>query len=133
MSMGKKLSMFVLISYAWKQMAYSGYLPYNFYLCPTLGKGSDMKRVLVFVLYKKEATRIEEFLQRQGWKVTSVQGDKSQAARQKAVDDFKAGKIPILIATDVAARGLDIPGVDLVINFSFPLTIEDYGNYYLFV
>ena len=89
-----------------------------------------MKRVLVFVLYKKEATRIEEFLYRQGWKVTSVQGDKSQAARQKAVDDFKAGKIPILIATDVAARGLDIPGVDLVINFSFPLTIEDYGNYY---
>ena len=93
-----------------------------------------MKRVLVFVLYKKEATRIEEFLQRQGWKVNSVQGDKSQVARQKAVDDFKAGKIPILIATDVAARGLDIPGVDLVINFSFPLTIEDYGNYhYLFV
>ena len=56
-----------------------------------------MKRVLVFVLYKKEATRIEEFLFRQGWKVTSVQGDKSQAARQKAVDDFKAGTIPILI------------------------------------
>ena len=94
------------------------------------GKGNHMERVLVFVLYKKEASRIEEFLYRQGWKVTSVQGDKSQAARQKAVDDFKSGKIPILIATDVAARGLDIPGVDLVINFSFPLTIEDYGNYY---
>ena len=94
------------------------------------GKGNHMERVLVFVLYKKEASRIEDFLYRQGWKVTSVQGDKSQAARQKAVDDFKSGKIPILIATDVAARGLDIPGVDLVINFSFPLTIEDYGNYY---
>merc|ERR1740122_306363 len=70
--------------------------------------------------------QIEEVLARQGWKVTSVHGDKSQAARQKAVDDFKAGKVPILIATDIAARGLDIPGVDLVINFSFPLTIEDY-------
>ena len=92
------------------------------------GKGNEMKRVLVFVLYKKEAWGIEEFLARQGWKVTSVHGDKSQAARQKAVDDFKAGKVPILIATDVAARGLDIPGVDLVINFSFPLTIEDYGK-----
>ena len=93
------------------------------------GKGNNMKRVLVFVLYKKEATRIEEFLQGKGWKATSIQGDKSQDARQRAVDEFKAGKIPILVATDVAARGLDIPGVDLVINFSFPLTIEDYGNY----
>ena len=61
------------------------------------GKGNEMKRVLVFVLYKKEAWGIEEFLARQGWKVTSVHGDKSQAARQKAVDDFKAGKVPILI------------------------------------
>ena len=60
-----------------------------------------MKRVLVFVLYKKEATRIEEFLYRQGWKVSSVHGDKSQAARQKAVDDFKAGKIPILIGKSI--------------------------------
>ena len=56
-----------------------------------------MKRVLVFVLYKKEATRIEEFLAQQGWKVTSVHGDKTQVARQRAVDDFKAGKVPILI------------------------------------
>ena len=61
------------------------------------GKGNNMERVLVFVLYKKEAWGIEEFLARQGWKVTSVHGDKSQAARQKAVDDFKAGKVPILI------------------------------------
>ena len=61
------------------------------------GKGNEMKRVLVFVLYKKEAWGIEEFLARQGWKVTSVHGDKNQAARQKAVDDFKAGKVPILI------------------------------------
>ena len=96
---------------------------------PKTDKKGQMKRVLIFVLYKKEATRIEEFLQAKGWNATSIQGDKTQAARQKAVDDFKAGTIPLLVATDVAARGLDIPGVDLVINFSFPLTIEDYGKY----
>merc|ERR1719189_1372892 len=93
---------------------------------PKTDKKGKMKRVLIFVLYKKEATRIEEFLQAKGWNATSIQGDKTQAARQQAVDDFKAGTIPLLVATDVAARGLDIPGVDLVINFSFPLTIEDY-------
>ena len=91
-------------------------------------KADKIKRVLIFVLYKMEATRIEEFLQGKGWTVTSIQGDKSQDARQRAVDNFKSGAIPLLVATDVAARGLDIPGVDLVINFSFPLTIEDYGN-----
>ena len=52
------------------------------------GKGNNMERVLVFVLYKKEAWGIEEFLARQGWKVTSVHGDKSQAARQKAGKKF---------------------------------------------
>ena len=96
---------------------------------PKTDKKGKMKRVLIFVLYKKEATRIEEFLQAKGWNATSIQGDKTQAARQQAVDDFKAGTIPLLVATDVAARGLDIPGVDLVINFSFPLTIEDYGKH----
>ena len=91
-------------------------------------KSDKHKRVLIFVLYKKEATRIEQFLQGKGFNATSIQGDKSQEARQKAVDQFKAGSVPLLVATDVAARGLDIPGVDLVVNFSFPLTIEDYGN-----
>ena len=96
---------------------------------PNNVKSNKDKRVLIFVLYKKEATRIEQFLQGKGMNVTSIQGDKSQDARQKAVDMFKAGTIPLLVATDVAARGLDIPGVDLVINFSFPLTIEDYGKF----
>jgi len=58
--------------------------------------------------------------------VTSIHGDKSQDGRTKAVEQFKSGEIPLLVATDVAARGLDIPGVDFVINYSFPLTIEDY-------
>lgn len=83
-------------------------------------------RVLIFVLYKKEAARIESNLKRSGWNCTSIHGDKSQDMRTAALESFKSGKVPLLVATDVAARGLDIPNVDYVINFSFPLTIEDY-------
>merc|ERR1711970_834367 len=83
-------------------------------------------RILIFVLYKKEAARIEQSLSRNGWNCTSIHGDKSQGARTQAVESFRDGDIPLLVATDVAARGLDIPDVDYVINFSFPLTIEDY-------
>ncbi|KAM7507264.1 hypothetical protein LguiA_017717 [Lonicera macranthoides] len=87
---------------------------------------SRKNRVLVFVLYKKEASRVEEMLQRRGWKVVSISGDKAQHARTKALALFKDGSSPLLIATDVAARGLDIPDVEVVINYSFPLTTEDY-------
>jgi len=83
-------------------------------------------RVLVFALYKKEAARIEGNLKRQGWNVNSIHGDKTQEARTNALNGFKDCSCPLLIATDVAARGLDIPDVELVINYTFPLTIEDY-------
>jgi ATP-dependent RNA helicase DBP3 len=89
------------------------------------GKGKEV-RILVFVLYKKEATRVETTLKRAGWRACGIHGDKSQEARTAALADFKSGKVPILVATDVAARGLDIPNVEYVINYSFPLTIEDY-------
>ena len=56
----------------------------------------------------------------------AIHGDVSQSQRSQAMDDFKAGTQPLLIATDVAARGLDVPDVSVVINFSFPLTTEDY-------
>ncbi|XP_071692543.1 DEAD-box ATP-dependent RNA helicase 5-like [Rutidosis leptorrhynchoides] len=87
---------------------------------------SRRNRVLVFVLYKKEASRVENMLQRRGWKVVSISGDKQQRARTEALQLFKDGTSPLLIATDVAARGLDIPDVEVVINYSFPLTTEDY-------
>ncbi|XP_039142287.1 LOW QUALITY PROTEIN: DEAD-box ATP-dependent RNA helicase 5 [Dioscorea cayenensis subsp. rotundata] len=87
---------------------------------------SQRNRVLVFVLYKKEAARVETMLQRRGWKAVSVHGDKSQHDRTKALALFKEGKCPLMIATDVASRGLDIPDVEVVINYSFPLTTEDY-------
>ncbi|KAJ0989911.1 hypothetical protein J5N97_008267 [Dioscorea zingiberensis] len=87
---------------------------------------SQRNRVLVFVLYKKEAARVETMLQKRGWKVVSVHGDKAQHDRTKALSLFKDGKCPLMIATDVASRGLDIPDVEVVINYSFPLTTEDY-------
>jgi ATP-dependent RNA helicase DBP3 len=83
-------------------------------------------RILIFALYKKEAARIERSLQRDGWSCNSIHGDKTQEARTKALASFKSGECPILIGTDVASRGLDIPNVEVVLNYTFPLTIEDY-------
>jgi ATP-dependent RNA helicase DBP3 len=88
--------------------------------------GDNMDRILVFCLYKKEAERLEITLQRGGWNCSSIHGNKNQAARTQALSQFKDGSVPLLVATDVAARGLDIPDVQLVVNFTFPLTIEDY-------
>ncbi|GBE78675.1 ATP-dependent RNA helicase DBP3 [Sparassis crispa] len=83
-------------------------------------------RVLVFVLYKKEASRVEGMLRSKGHTVGGLHGDMSQAARMEALHNFKTGITNLLVATDVAARGLDIPNVAAVINYTFPLTIEDY-------
>ncbi|KHN93910.1 ATP-dependent RNA helicase dbp3 [Metarhizium album ARSEF 1941] len=83
-------------------------------------------RILVFCLYKKEATRVENLLSRKGVRVGGIHGDLKQEQRTRSLEAFKSGETPVLVATDVAARGLDIPEVKLVINVTFPLTIEDY-------
>lgn len=90
------------------------------------GKKNKDDRILIFCLYKKEAARIEDFLRRQGHSVAGIHGDMSQPARSASLDGFKSGKCSLLVATDVAARGLDIPAVKVVINVTFPLTVEDY-------
>ena len=87
---------------------------------------SRTNRIIIFVLYKKEAARVESMLQNRGWNAAAVHGDISQGQRTAAVESFKSGQVPLLVATDVAARGLDIPDVEVVINYSFPLTTEDY-------
>lgn len=84
------------------------------------------QRTLIFALYKKEAERLEYSLKRDGFNVCSIHGNKHQAARTQALSDFKDGTCQLMVATDVAARGLDIPNVELVVNYTFPLTIEDY-------
>ncbi|KDQ54975.1 hypothetical protein JAAARDRAFT_134554 [Jaapia argillacea MUCL 33604] len=86
----------------------------------------EESRTLIFALYKKEASRVENMLRGKGYSVGALHGDMSQAARMDALQSFKDGRTRFLVATDVAARGLDIPNVGLVINYTFPLTIEDY-------
>ena len=83
-------------------------------------------RMIVFVLKKTDAVEVENELWNKGYNVVSIHGDKTQWERTNALEKFKRGQCNIMVATDVAARGLDIPDVEAVINFSFPLTIEDY-------
>ncbi|KNG50538.1 atp-dependent rna helicase dbp3 [Stemphylium lycopersici] len=90
------------------------------------GKNKD-DRILVFCLYKKEAVRIENFIRIKGFRVGGIHGDLSQEKRSASLAAFKEGHVPLLVATDVAARGLDIPAVKVVINVTFPLTAEDYA------
>ena len=81
---------------------------------------------LIFVERKRTADLLESFLSRQRLAVTSIHGDRSQHERETALAHFRASRCPILVATDVAARGLDIPHVLDVINYDMPATIEDY-------
>lgn len=82
--------------------------------------------VLVFVLYKREAETLTEWLIRHGQSAVSLHSDKSAAQRVAALQSFKSGTTPVLVATDVAARGLDVSNVDRVINFSLGLSVEHY-------
>jgi superfamily II DNA/RNA helicase len=81
---------------------------------------------LVFVETKKGADALEYFLYKAGYPSNSIHGDRTQGEREEALRDFRNGKSPILVATAVAARGLDIPHVKHVINFDLPGDIEEY-------
>uniref|UniRef100_A0A8C5ATB9 RNA helicase n=1 Tax=Gadus morhua TaxID=8049 RepID=A0A8C5ATB9_GADMO len=81
---------------------------------------------LVFVETKKGADALEDFLYREGYACTSIHGDRSQRDREEALNQFRSGRCPILVATAVAARGLDISNVKHVINFDLPSDIEEY-------
>lgn len=86
----------------------------------------DASLTLVFVETKKGADQLDEYLYQQGYPVTSIHGDRTQREREDALKAFRTGKTPILVATAVAARGLDIPNVKHVINFDLPSDIEEY-------
>jgi len=84
------------------------------------------EQVLVFGKTKHGCNRLAEQLEKAGLPALAIHGNKSQAQRQKALSAFKSGKARILVATDVAARGLDIPNLPLVINHDLPMVAEDY-------
>jgi ATP-dependent RNA helicase RhlE len=84
------------------------------------------KQVLVFVGTKFGASRLAVYLERQGIAADAIHGDKSQQQRTEALEGFKSGRIRVLVATDVAARGLDIDDLPHVINYELPHTAEDY-------
>lgn len=86
----------------------------------------NWQQVLVFTKTKQGSDALAKELKLDGIKAASINGDKSQGARQKALDDFKTGAIRALIATDVAARGLDINQLEQVVNFDMPYKAEDY-------
>ncbi|CAK9226315.1 unnamed protein product [Sphagnum troendelagicum] len=88
---------------------------------------SKKNGVVVFALYKEEALHVESLLQQRGWKVAAVHGGIMKTERKHVIKSFKDGKCSILVATDVAVRGLVIPNVDYVINYSYPYTAEDYA------
>ena len=82
--------------------------------------------VLVFTRTKHAASRLSERLKRKGFNATCLQGDMSQNKRQAAMDGFRSGNINILVATDIAARGIDVPDISHVVNFDMPDTADAY-------
>ena len=91
-----------------------------------LVKKNDWEQVLVFCKTKHGANRLASQLQRDQINADAIHGNKSQNARIRALEDFKSGKIKVLVATDVAARGLDIEELPHVVNFDLPHVAEDY-------
>jgi ATP-dependent RNA helicase RhlE len=87
---------------------------------------NNWQQVLVFVRTKHGADRLEKQLIQDGIRSTALHGDKSQGARNKALEYFKTGKATVMVATDVAARGLDIDDLPHVINYDLPQVPEDY-------
>jgi ATP-dependent RNA helicase RhlE len=92
----------------------------------TLLQNGTMKEALVFTRTKHRANRLWEFLEQRGVSVARIHGNRSQAQRTDALDGFKSGRYRVLVATDIAARGIDVEALGHVINFDVPAMPEDY-------
>ena len=95
-------------------------------LLKTILQNSDMHHTLVFTRTKARANQLARVLEKAGHAATAIHSNKSQNARTRALARFRSGKIDILIATDIAARGIDVEGISHVVNFELPEAAEDY-------
>ena len=86
----------------------------------------QLNMVLVFVQMKHSADRLAVSLERKGIKTATIHSNRSQNQRLSALKDFKSGRVRVLVATDIAARGIDVDGISHVVNFDFPMHSEDY-------
>jgi ATP-dependent RNA helicase RhlE len=99
---------------------------HKFDVLKELLKQEGFDKTLVFARTKHGADKIAKALLAEGIKADAIHGNKAQNARQRTLEDFKKERLSVLVATDVAARGLDISGISHVINFDLPATYEDY-------
>jgi superfamily II DNA/RNA helicase len=97
-------------------------------LLKSIMEQTEMTATLVFTRTKHRAKKLAQQLQNAGYKATSLQGNLSQQKRQQALDGFRHGKFKILVATDVASRGIDVSGISHVINYDMPDTAETYTH-----
>src|SRR6202522_3025176 len=91
-----------------------------------LREAKDLNNAIIFCNRKREVAVVHKSLQKHGFSVGALHGDMDQSARTAALDQFRTGEIPLLVASDVAARGLDIPAVSHVFNFDVPHHADDY-------
>ncbi|MEN8188452.1 MAG: DEAD/DEAH box helicase [Thermodesulfobacteriota bacterium] len=97
-------------------------------LLKTILQGEEMTTTLVFTRTKHKAKNLARQLQQGGFRATSLQGNLSQNQRKQAMDGFRSGKFNIMVATDIAARGIDVSGISHVVNYDVPDTVEAYTH-----
>ena len=97
-------------------------------LLTALLERTDRESVLVFTRTKHRAKRLAAHLDKAGHRATSLQGNMSQGQRKKAMDGFRSGQFQVLVATDLAARGIDVSSISHVVNFDMPRTVDDYTH-----
>jgi len=109
-----------------RQVVYPVVVSHKRHLLQHLIAKEKMSQTLVFTRTKHGANKLAEFLDRSGHPVDAIHGNKSQAARTQALESFRRGRVGVLVATDVASRGLDVDGISHVVNFDVPHSPEDY-------